>query len=171
MKSNYDKFPEVSIKGHACYSGWDAVINEINKAIKTPSKEKIIIAVECYHGVFVKEIIKYLKEELQPALLINAALAMKDEAVIADMVQPFVTDDPVFGYITPLKLENYFDEQKIYGLQQQIDSVDKGIVIVIGTGATLVCKEASLIVYADMPRWEIQLRFRAGCNSQSWQNK
>ena len=34
MKSNYDKFPEVSIKGHTCYSGWDAVIDEINNAIK-----------------------------------------------------------------------------------------------------------------------------------------
>jgi mannose-6-phosphate isomerase class I len=160
MKSNYDKFPEVSIKGHTCYSGWDAVIDEINKAIKTSDKEKIVIAVECYHGVFVKEVIKHLKDELQPALLLNAASAMKDEKGIAEMVQPFVTDDPVFGYITPLELESYFDEQKISELQKQIAFVNKGVVVVIGIGSTLICKEASLIVYADMPRWEIQLRFR-----------
>lgn len=160
MKSNYDKFPEVSIKGHTCYSGWDAVIDEINKSIKKNQQEKIVVAVECYHGVFVKEIIKHLKEEMQPALVINAASAMKDETLIAEMVQPFVTDDPVFGYITPLELENYFDEQKIADLQKKIADVDKGIVVVIGAGATLVCKESLLIVYADMPRWEIQLRFR-----------
>ena len=160
MKSNYDKFPEVSIKGHACYSGWDAIINEINKAVTSHGKEKIIIAIECYHGVFVKEIIKNLKEEMQSSLLINAVSAMKDEVIIAEMVQPFVTDDPVFGYIAPLELENYFDGQKIADLQQQIAPVDKGIVVVIGAGATLICKETSLIVYADMPRWEIQLRFR-----------
>jgi len=160
MKSNFDKFPEVSIKGHTCYSGWDAVIDEINRSIPNSGKENIVVAVECYHGVFVKEIIKHLKDELRPALLINAASAMKDENVIAEMVQPFVTDDPVFGYITSLELENYFDQTKIAGLQKQINEVNKGIVVVIGAGAALLYEKPSLIIYTDMPRWEIQLRFR-----------
>ncbi|CAN5560728.1 class I mannose-6-phosphate isomerase [soil metagenome] len=160
MKSNFDKFPEVSIKGHTCYSGWDAVIEEINKSIKTHTKEKVIVAVECYHGVFVKEIIKHIKEDIQPVLLINVVSAMKDETIITEMVQPFVTDDPVFGYITSLQLENYFDQTKIAALQNQIEELDKGVVIIIGAGATLICTKPSVIVYADMPRWEIQLRFR-----------
>lgn len=160
MKSNFDKFPEVSVQGHSCYSGWDNVIIEINKAIKKNNAPKVIVAVECYHGVFVKEIIKHLNEELQPSLLVSTASAMKDETAIAAMVQPYVTDDPVFGYITSLELENYFDETKVTQLQKQINDVSRGVVIVIGAGATLVYSNPSLIVYADMPRWEIQLRFR-----------
>ncbi len=159
MKSNFDKFPEVKIKGHTCYSGWDIVIDEIRNSIKEFKQEKIIVAIECYHGVFVKEIIKHIKV-LQPALLINAASAMKEESAIAEMVQPYVTDDPVFGFITSLGLGAYFDEVKINALQKQVNDIKEGIVIVMGAGATLVCKEPSLIIYADMPRWEIQLRFR-----------
>lgn len=157
MKSNFDKFPEVTIKGHSCYSGWDNVIDEINKAIQ--KKKKIVVAIECYHGVFVKEIVKHVSEELKPTLLIKSAAAMKDENVIAEMVEKFVTDDPVFGYITSLELQDYFDDTKIAQLQKQVNEVTDGVVIVIGAGATLVA-DASIIVYADMPRWEIQLRFR-----------
>ena len=149
----------MNIKGQTCYSGWDACIDEINKAIKESKQEKIIVAIECYHGVFVKEIIKHIKV-LQPALLINAASAMKDESTIAEMVQPYVTDDPVFGFITSLELQDYFDKTKIVALQKQVNDIVEGIVIVMGAGATLVCKDAYLIIYADMPRWEIQLRFR-----------
>ena len=37
----------------------------------------------------------------------------------------------------------------------------EGLILVIGIGATLCC-EPELIVYADMPRWEGQLRQRRG---------
>lgn len=160
MKSNFDKFPEVKIDGHVCYSGWDAVINEIRCAITTNKSKKIILAIECYHGVFVKEILRHIEKEMQPALLINAASAMKDESVIAQMVQPFVTDDPVFGFISTLELNNYFDQEKIAGVHKSINEIEKGVVIVIGAGAMLVCENPYLVIYADMPRWEIQLRFR-----------
>lgn len=160
MKSNFDKFPDVSVRRHQCYAGWEAVAAQIKAAVEKCNDEKIVVAIECYHGVYKKEIITHLKEELQPVLVIESSSAMHDEEIIAAMVQPFVTDDPVFGYITSLDLDKYFDDAKIVDLQKQINAAEKGIVIVIGTGATLVYNHPSVIVYADMPRWEIQLRFR-----------
>lgn len=160
MKSNFDKFPEVAVNGHTCYSGWDNVIIAIQKAVKQTGKEKVVVAIECYHGVFSKEIIKHIKEELQPSLLLQANTAMKTESDIAAMVQPFVTDDPVFGYITSLELQDYFAVDKTEALRKEIQEAEKGIIVITGAGATIVETAPDVLIYADMPRWEIQLRFR-----------
>jgi mannose-6-phosphate isomerase class I len=66
----------------------------------------------------------------------------------------------VFGYIAPLDLKDFFDQNKILSIQNEINAIEKGIVIVFGQGASLIALNAGLLVYADMPRWEIQLRFR-----------
>ncbi|WP_315824000.1 hypothetical protein [Paraflavitalea speifideaquila] len=121
---------------------------------------KIVLALECYHGVATDEMAMQLQEQLPGAHLVFAGDAMLPEAAINEMVYPYVTDDPVFGYITPLSLINFFDENKVQALQQQIAQQGAGLTIVYGTGAALLAPKADLLVYADMPRWEIQLRFR-----------
>ncbi|MBG9377335.1 class I mannose-6-phosphate isomerase [Panacibacter sp. DH6] len=159
MKSNFDKFPEVAVTGHACYSGWDNVVEEIQKAIQQPGKTTVVVAIECYHGVLAKEIIKHINQELQPALLLQSNAAFKDEQAIAAMVQPFVTDDPVFGYITSLELADYFDETRLQEMRTAVAG-SSGVTVITGAGATIVAGQPDVLIYADMPRWEIQLRFR-----------
>ena len=80
---------------------------------------------------------------------------------IGKMVYPFVTDDPVFGYMAPLNLEDFFDADAITSTQNKIESSENKTVIVYGIGASLIADNADILVYADMPRWEIQLRFRS----------
>jgi mannose-6-phosphate isomerase class I len=46
-------------------------------------------------------------------------------------------------------------------LQDEIGAVESGIVVIVGTGASLIASAPDLLIYADMPRWEIQLRFRS----------
>lgn len=171
--SNFDKFPEVRIKGEKGWQDWKEITGqlllkaeELIKAKALPDR-KLIIAVECYHGVSVKEITDQLRDNINrpgasfpPDRFFQAADAMQDEKAIREMVHPYVTDDPVFGYMTPLVLPDFFDPSKIRALQEQIASVKEGLVFVIGTGASLIAPTAGLLVYADMPRWEIQLRFR-----------
>lgn len=159
MKSNFNKFPTIEIKGHTCITGWEDIAEKIAK--EAPA----VIAVECYPGVFLDEIISQLQESLKPELLINTIQAMKPEHEIAALVQPYVTDDPVFGYITPLELEDYFDKSKITDFQNLINSINNSVVV-IGPGATLLVRAPDLIIYADMPRWEIQMRYRknTACN-------
>ncbi|KMQ64926.1 mannose-6-phosphate isomerase [Chryseobacterium angstadtii] len=159
MKSNYNKFPVIPIKDHTCISGWENVTDKIKEGIPG------IIAVECYPGVFVEEIIAEFKDLLNPALIINTSEAMKPESEISSMVEPYVTDDPVFGYMTSLELEDYFDEVKITALKKEIDTTD-GCVVIVGPGALLLHNQPKLILYADMARWEIQKRYRnnTACN-------
>ncbi|NIF05585.1 mannose-6-phosphate isomerase [Chryseobacterium sp. Tr-659] len=159
MKSNFNKFPIIAIQKHTCIAGWENIAEEIKK--NSPE----IIAIECYPGVFLNEIMASVQELLTPELIIDTSKAMKPEDEIAAMVQQYVTDDPVFGYITPLELEDYFDSSKIAAFQKQIDN-SQGRIAVIGPGATLVSAQPGLSLYADMPRWEIQMRFRknTACN-------
>lgn len=76
------------------------------------------------------------------------------------MVYPDVTDDRIFGFMTRLTIDQYFDNAKLASLRAQIDAVKKGIVIVYGEAAALVAKQWDNLVYFDMARWEIQLRMR-----------
>jgi mannose-6-phosphate isomerase class I len=159
MKSNFNKFPIIEIQGHHCISGWENIIEQLKEDIPK------VIAIECYPGVFIEEIITSLQNLLKPELIINTLQAMKSEDEIAALVQPYVTDDPVFGYLTPLELEDYFDTSKTTAFQNLIDTIN-GCIVIVGPGATLLTEKPNLTVYADMPRWEIQMRYRknTACN-------
>jgi mannose-6-phosphate isomerase class I len=160
LKSNFDKFPVVQIKAHSCAAGWEAIIKELMEAVTGKGSNKIVIAIECYHGVDENAIRNELKNAILNAEMVPAASALKPVDKIEEMVYPYVTDDPVFGYIAPLNIEDFFDAGAILGLQQKIEAENKEITIVYGTGASLITANADLLIYADMPRWEIQLRFR-----------
>ncbi|MBS1745892.1 MAG: class I mannose-6-phosphate isomerase [Bacteroidetes bacterium] len=160
MKSNFDKFPTVKIKGHNCIAGWDDIVATLKTIITGKGKNKIIIAIECYHGVDEDAIKNIFQQAILNAEMVHASIALKPSQVIEKMVYPFVTDDPVFGYITPLNIEDFFDAGAIQFLKQKIEGNNKELTIVYGTGAALIAENADLLIYADMPRWEIQLRFR-----------
>ncbi len=152
MKSNYDKFPSVKMEGFI-REGWNAVLGAISEALQGSG----ILAVDCYHGVWY-EPLKGEMLNLPHALCIDTAGLMKPEAEILEMTSGFVTDDALFGYMSDLELTDYFDPQKLQAARDLIKA-QTGTVIVFGYGAALVCP-AKVLAYADMPRWEIQLRMR-----------
>lgn len=156
-KSNYNKFPEVKVTGQSCIEGWQ----QIAGALTNGSSNKQVICIECYHGVYTSEIAAELTANISGALLIDASVAMKTSAEIEAMVYPYVTDDPVFGYMAPLELNQFFDAGKVLTLQQQVHEVQEGIVIIYGQGASIIAPISDVLVYADMSRWEIQLRYRS----------
>ena len=159
-KSNFDKFPSIKIEGQTCIEGWKNITNKLLDIYNEKHTTKTIIAIECYHGVYTNELSEQLRQNIPEALLFDASTAMKAGDEIEKMVYPFVTDDPVFGYIAPLNLIDFFSSKKIASLQERINAIEKGICIVYGIGATLVLPVPDVFVYADMPRWEIQIRFR-----------
>jgi mannose-6-phosphate isomerase class I len=159
-KSNFDKFPNIKVYGHACIAGWKNIANTLKVEIDKIQTNKKILVVECYHGVYIEEIASNLKASFPSALLIDATSAIRSKEEIEKLVYPFVTDDPVFGYIAPLNLLDFFNHNKIDSLQKDIKAVEKGLVIIYGHGSSLMFSSPDLLVYADMPRWEIQLRFR-----------
>jgi len=162
--SNYDKFPFVEVDG-SCTSGWEKIVAVLKERVA--GKKKSVIIVECYPGVHEAEVLSFL-EGLSPATTIHAQSAYKEEDRIREMVAPDVTDDRVFGYLTHLNMADYLDHEKLRGLQEQVARVRDGVVLVVGAGASCVATlsgdeafpEDVLLVYADLARWEIQLRMR-----------
>lgn len=154
----FNKFPSIKVKSSAaCYTGWSAIQSEINKTIQSRSAK--IVAIECYQGVFVEDILRWIKTEFADAQIIESATALKTEQEIRTLTHPDVTDDRIFGVITQLALTDLFDQALIYQIQKLL--VDrKQLTFVVGIGATLLAEKSDLIVYADMARWEIQLRMR-----------
>lgn len=158
-QANYDKFPFVQVEAEniSCIGGWQLIGKKLNAEIR--STEKKIIVIECYQGVYDHELAGNLKAAVEHLVWIDAGEAYKSEQEILAMTYPDVTDDRIFGYLTRLNISDFLDEQKIASLQQKIAAAN-GVVIIYGTGASLVAPKADLLVYADMARWEIQLRQR-----------
>jgi len=158
-KSNYDKFPSCLVQGFddACWSGWPAIARQLSATIA--GKSKAVIAIECYPGVHEAEILDGLQSALSPVKLIRTSELMLDDSDIDAMVQQDLTDDPVFGHLTQLKPEDFFDRGKLLKASEEVTQQNAGLVLIVGFGASLVCS-ADLLVYADLARWEAQMRFR-----------
>jgi hypothetical protein len=59
-----------------------------------------------------------------------------------------------------ITIQDYFDPARLESVRRQLESNGATRLLVIGVGASLLCDSPSLIVYADMIRWEIQQRWR-----------
>ena len=86
---------------------------------------------------------------------------MKPEEEIFSMLERNITDDRVFGVLTCRKLSEFFTPSSIQKAKEKVEKVPEGLVLVVGAGASLLC-EPDVLIYADMPRWELQTRMKRG---------
>ncbi len=159
-KTRYDKEPVVPVDhdGHLCATGW----RDIGVRLRAAVQRSAVVAVECYPGVDEREIEHGIAAQLQPERVIRTHDALKTSPELESIVQPFLTDDPVFGWMNDLRLAQLFDAGRIEALRRDVLQQGTGITLVVGTGATLVAPAPDVLVYADLARWEIQKRQRAG---------
>jgi mannose-6-phosphate isomerase class I len=160
--SSYDKFPVISIKypEPCAWQGWDDIGRRLNEAWHGSCKPRVVMAVDCYTGVLDDEILPALIQILSPKLVVNTAVAMKSSEMIDAMIEPYLGDDPVFGHMTYLCLHDFFDVDHAAELRRIIAAASDGLVLVYGVGAALIAEKADILVYADLARWEAQLRYR-----------
>src|SRR5690606_15382118 len=162
MKSTfYNKYPEVTVRGfdtHA-WRGWNDIIAALNTRIHLT--QKTVLVIDCYPGVRLDELEQNLFVQLGDAVRINAETARHDVQALNALLDRNLTDDRVFGVLSCHQLAEFFDSHALAALQQQVADVTYGLVIVYGPGAALV-HPGDVLVYADLPRWEIQQRMRAG---------
>jgi mannose-6-phosphate isomerase class I len=144
---NYDKFPVVPVSAEAPVEGWT------NIGFRLASGGPRLIAIECYPGADVQGIERALAPALGAERVIRAADFYKPGTEITFMLAPYLGDDPVFGRMNGIGVEDFLAHKPEIGA---------GRTLVIGTGASLLAPDADLLVYADMARWEIQNRFRRG---------
>jgi mannose-6-phosphate isomerase class I len=154
----FTKFPSIKVNtADTCYTGWSAIQNELSKAIQ--GKAAKVVAIECYQGVIVKDILTWIKAGFSDAQVIESSTALKTEQEIRTLTHPDVTDDRIFGVITKLELADLFDLTLISQTKNTLAN-SKQLTFVVGVGASLLTEKPDLLVYADMARWEIQLRMR-----------
>ncbi len=77
------------------------------------------------------------------------------------MLDPLLGSDRVFGRMSGITLEDYFDSARLEEMRFAVGrAAQQGSVLVVGTGASFVSAPGATSVYADLARWEIQLRWR-----------
>jgi mannose-6-phosphate isomerase class I len=159
--SNFTKYPFVEIDGDfEVVEGWKNISVEIHKQLSRVKSKKKIVVVEYYQGVLEEETTLGLKGEINPESIFFTKDCLWAEEKIREMVNPYVTDDRVFGHLTELDIDSYFDPDKTEKTRKEIESIESGVVLIVGTGAAYVANDYDLLVYADMARWEIQRRMR-----------
>lgn len=162
INSKYNNQPTVEITDIPFHveNGWASICHRLNREISSIQKSRKIVVIETYQGVIHEELREELKGGLNHNSFIHAEDAMFTEDVISNMVQPELTNDRIFGYMSRLTMDAFFDPEKVASLQAEINGQNEGTIIVYGSGSAIICPEPNLLVYADMARWEIQLRMR-----------
>jgi mannose-6-phosphate isomerase class I len=153
--STYDKYPTIPVGASPseCAVSWESVVERLK------GRAPRVLCVECYPGVHVDEIELALASGLRFAKVFRAGEVMKPGAELELMLSPFLTNDPVFGRLNGLRIEDFMDPGKLASARDEIRKAP-GTVLVVGTGAALLAPEADVLVYADLARWEIQQRQR-----------
>lgn len=142
-KSNYDKQPSTHIEGSMTL-GWDNIISTLCQAWA----DEPIWAIDLYPGTYEEDFMAAFEKTGRK--IIDTRSLMRPEEEIRQLTERFMTDDVLFGYMSNIRLEEYFPNTK-----PEIEEHS----IVIGTAAARLAPNAP-VCYADMARWEIQQRFR-----------
>lgn len=142
-KSNYDKQPSTHIEGSMTL-GWDNIISTLCQAWA----DEPIWAIDLYPGTYEEDFMAAFAKTGRK--IIDTRSLMRPEEEIRQLTERFMTDDVLFGYMSNIRLEEYFSNTK-----PEIEEPS----IVIGTAAAWLAPNAP-VCYADMARWEIQQRFR-----------
>ncbi len=74
-----------------------------------PPNDPCLVCVECYPGVFLEDVERAFTEGLQPSSVIATRSLLKSPEKIESMLAPYLGDDPVFGRMNGVVLEDFFD--------------------------------------------------------------
>jgi mannose-6-phosphate isomerase class I len=139
------------------WQGWPEIVARIGGEVARGAQK---ISVETYPGVYEEQVLGALVEIWHPAHVFRTRDCWKTPAEIDAMVSDDLTDDPVFGRISRLIIEDFADPRRTAQLQEACRSA-KGVTLIVGTGTALVAPEPDVLILADLARWEIQRRQRA----------
>jgi mannose-6-phosphate isomerase class I len=155
--SKYNLSPDIKVKGFEqdIYHGYDAINKKLGQNF-----DKGVLVIDFYPGVDEQEILSNLSP-IKFDLLINSDDAALSGTEITQKMEKDLTDDRIFGFLTTDSLEEYFNNEKLDEYRQLITDNPEKKILVYGFGASLITT-GDLFIYADMARWEIQMRYRRG---------
>lgn len=156
-KGKYDIYPTFDLGSSKIMVGAD----RLTKLLIEQGCRSIIV--DGYVGVFWDELANQIAAQCKALGKTVTIYRTEDYFVpksqIDKMAAPYLNgDDPVFGKITDLRLEDWFADE-FFELKNS--PLETDILIVIGCGAAL-CGVQGRLVYVDLPKNELQFRMRAG---------
>ena len=165
--TRYDKYPEVKVKGYdnCAWQGYDQITAVLKDRLQPSAKN--VVVVDCYPGVDVKEVVEGLSELKFDKVIYSDECALQGEALTA-AIDAYLTEDRVFGVLTTKNFQDVFRAEKIEEAKVQLEQAE-GNVLVCGTGAGLITT-GDIYIFADLARWEIQMRYRKGMSNWNVEN-
>ena len=155
--TNYDKYPETLVAGHDG-DAWEGAATVAAKLGELGRAQDHTLVVECYPGVDA-EVLELVREAFRPDTVILSDDIFYDGDELTGRMQPHLTDDRVRGVMYYGRLEDFVDPATLDAARVAMPT--GGRTLVYGVGAGLVATGDTL-VYCDLARWEIELRYRAG---------
>jgi mannose-6-phosphate isomerase class I len=152
-RPNYDLNPITPVAGDAL-RGWRAICAAL------PRRATGRIVVELYPGADKAEVIEALTAGLRPDRIIDVETFFRSPEAIDAMLSPYLGDDPVFGKLNRVEIADFLDPHRFVIAQAQ--AALPGLSLVVGAGASIICPDADQVIYVNMARWPLQLRFRQG---------
>ena len=105
-KSNYDKFPSTRTDGMAIV-GWEKIVSTLNEQWA----DEPIWAIDLYTGTYEEDFLSAFAKTGRR--IIDTRSLMRPEEEIRQFTERFITDDVLFGYMSNVKLEEYFDSSRV----------------------------------------------------------
>lgn len=156
----YDAAPVTHISdADVAWRGYDELVAKLRDRFSKMEGDNRVLVIECYPAVNLAEIQQGLIEPLQPNRVVCSDKLSKPTSSIEEMLSDYLTDDRVFGVMSHLTVDSFFDETLLATARQSVGD-DGGLTIIYGTGASYVWPSADILVYVDVNRWEIQKRYR-----------
>ncbi|WP_424952892.1 class I mannose-6-phosphate isomerase [Deinococcus sp.] len=171
---NYDKAPLVQVAASSegrAWRGWPAVLSTLRQAAQAASPQGVppLVVLDCYPGVDLDELEDAARAEWPDVQVFRAESACRDLEALNARLKDDLTDDRVFGVLSTQTLGDVYDPARTAVLRAEVQAARQqaGGVLLLGTGAARVASglPGALLVLADLPRWERQLRLRRGASN------
>ncbi len=170
--SSYDRYPKTRIdfEGEAAWDGYSKISEILRERSRSllETRERVVVAIDCYTGMNYEELEEELIKRLDPSLAIftDKEIFQSEEAVTSRVIGR-LTDDRVFGQMCLETYGDLVDKEKLRSAAQLVSSA-KGLVIVYGAAANMIVTP-DIHIYADLARWELQGRLRRN-ETGSWKS-
>lgn len=162
---NYDRFPETKI--HNYHDRTYGTKDDITSFFSSFSVHaNYCLTLECYPGMD-DSLLELISLLYQPDNIILSDDIFYDGEVLTAKMQPYLTEDRVRGVMYPGELEDFIESSNFEQVKNTLP--DTGKTLIYGVGAALINRGDTLI-YCDLARWEIQLRFRKGMANWKQEN-
>ncbi len=148
----------------------ERLLQDLSESTGPSNSQKSPILCDLYPGISEEEVIQGIAA-LKADVVIRTSELVWDEPTLNQIFADNLSEDRVFGTLSSKGIDACFNPERVEEARKSIaDALAHGkIIVVIGVGASFV-QPKGILIYFDITRWEIQLRYRAGASNWLWQS-